>query len=204
MITFIRGEVWKSGPDFVVVDTGDQGVKVLCPPATALSLRVGDPVFLHTSLIVREDSWTLYGFAQEDQCAMFDLVQTVTGIGPRIALGVVASLSPSEFSQSILSEDLDALMSISGIGKKGASRMVLELKDKVIATGGSTTTGTRAKRAQSWRVAVGAGLSSLGWTARESEAAMDTVAENYPELVVLEDPDVGELLKASLRSLDRS
>jgi Holliday junction DNA helicase RuvA len=135
---------------------------------------------------------------------MFDLVQTVTGIGPRIALGVVASLSPSEFSQSILSEDLDALMSISGIGKKGASRMVLELKDKVIATGGSTTTGTRAKRAQSWRVAVGAGLSSLGWTARESEAAMDTVAENYPELVVLEDPDVGELLKASLRSLDRS
>lgn len=204
MITFIRGEVWKSGPDFVVVDTGDQGVKVLCPPATALSLRVGDPVFLHTSLIVREDSWTLYGFAQEDQCAMFDLVQTVSGIGPRIALGVVASLSPSEFSQSILSEDLDALMSISGIGKKGASRMVLELKDKVIATGGSTTTGTRAKRAQSWRVAVGAGLSSLGWTARESEAAMDTVAENYPELVVLEDPDVGELLKASLRSLDRS
>jgi Holliday junction DNA helicase RuvA len=204
VITFIRGEVWKSGPDFVVVDTGDQGVKVLCPPATALSLRVGDPVFLHTSLIVREDSWTLYGFAQEDQCAMFDLVQTVSGIGPRIALGVVASLSPSEFSHSILSEDLDALMSISGIGKKGASRMVLELKDKVIATGGSTTTGTRSKRAQSWRVAVGAGLSSLGWTARESEAAMDTVAENYPELVVLDDPDVGELLKASLRSLDRS
>ena len=204
MITFIRGEVWKSGPDFVVVDTGDQGVKVLCPPATALSLRVGDPVFLHTSLIVREDSWTLYGFAQEDQCAMFDLVQTVTGIGPRIALGVVANLSPSDFSRSILSDDLDSLMSISGIGKKGASRMVLELKDKVIATGGSATTGTGSKRAQSWRVAVGAGLSSLGWTARESEAAMDTVAENYPELVALEDPDVGELLKASLRSLDRS
>ena len=204
MIAFIRGEVWKSGPDFVIIDTGEQGVKVLCPPATALSLRVGDPAFLHTSLIVREDSWTLYGFAQEDQCAMFDLVQTVTGIGPRIALGVVASLSPSDFSHSILTEDLDSLMSISGIGKKGASRMVLELKDKVISTGGGATTGTRAKRAQSWRVAVGAGLSSLGWTARESEAAMDTVAENYPELVALEDPDVGELLKASLRSLDRS
>ncbi len=204
MITFIRGVVWKSGPDFVVIDTGDQGIKVLCPPATALSLRVGDPVFLHTSLIVREDSWTLYGFAQEDQCVMFDLVQTVTGIGPRIALGVVASLSPAEFSQSILSEDLDALMSISGIGKKGASRMVLELKDKVFASGGSATTGTRSKRAQSWRVAVGAGLSSLGWTARESEAAMDAVAENYPELVALAEPDVGEILKASLRSLDRS
>jgi Holliday junction DNA helicase RuvA len=204
VITFIRGEVWKSGPDFVVVDTGDQGIKVLCPPATALSLRVGDPVFLHTSLIVREDSWTLYGFAEEDQCAMFDLVQTVTGIGPRIALGVVASLSPADFAHAILSEDLDALISISGIGKKGASRMVLELKDKVIATGGSAQVGSRAKRAQSWRVAVGAGLASLGWTAREAEAAMDAVADNYPDLIALDEPDVGELLKASLRSLDRS
>lgn len=204
MITFIRGEVWKSGPDFVVVDTGDQGIKVLCPPATALSLRVGDPVFLYTALIVREDSWTLYGFSEEDQCAMFDLVQTVTGIGPRIALGVVASLSPANFAHAILSEDLDVLISISGIGKKGASRMVLELKDKVVATGGGATTGNRTKRAQGWRVSVGAGLSSLGWTAREAEAAMDAVAENYPELVALDDPDVGEILKASLRSLDRS
>lgn len=204
MIAFIRGEVWKSGPDFLVVDTGDQGIKVLCSPATALSLRVGDPVFLYTSLIVREDSWTLYGFAEEDQCAMFDLVQTVTGIGPRIALGAVASLSPENFAHAIQSEDLDALMSISGIGKKGASRMVLELKDKVVATGGGASVGSRAKRAQSWRVSVGAGLASLGWTAREAESAMDTVADNYPELIALEQPDVGELLKASLRSLDRS
>lgn len=204
MITFIRGEVWKSGPDFVVVDTGDQGVKVLCPPATALSLRVGDPVFLHTSLIVREDSWTLYGFSEEDQCAMFDLVQTVTGIGPRIALGVVATLTPANFAHAILTEDLDVLISISGIGKKGASRMVLELKDKVVASGGGSTPGTRTKRAQSWRVSVGAGLASLGWTAREAEAAMDAVAENYPELIGLDEPDVGEILKASLRSLDRS
>lgn len=204
MIAFIRGEVWKSGPDFLVVDTGDQGIKVLCSPATALSLRVGDPVFLYTSLIVREDSWTLYGFAEEDQCAMFDLVQTVTGIGPRIALGAVASLSPENFAHAIQSEDLDALMSISGIGKKGASRMVLELKDKVVATGGGAIVGSRAKRAQSWRVSVGAGLASLGWTAREAESAMDTVADNYPELIALEQPDVGELLKASLRSLDRS
>ena len=204
MITFIRGEVWKSGPDFVVVDTGDQGVKVLCPPATALSLRVGDPVFLHTSLIVREDSWTLYGFSEEDQCAMFDLVQTVTGIGPRIALGVVATLTPANFAHAILTEDLDALISISGIGKKGASRMVLELKDKVVASGAGSTPGTRTKRVQSWRISVGAGLASLGWTAREAEAAMDAVADNYPELIGLDEPDVGDILKASLRSLDRS
>ena len=82
--------------------------------------------------------------------------------------------------------------------------MVLELKDKVVATGGKAPVGSRAKRAQSWRVAVGAGLSSLGWTAREAEAAMDTVADNYPDLIAQAEPDVGELLKASLRSLDRS
>lgn len=204
MIAFIRGEIWKSGPDFVVVDTGDQGIKVLCPPATASSLRVGDPAFLYTALIVREDSWTLYGFTDEDQCAMFDLVQTVTGIGPRIALGVVAGLSPSDFAHAILSEDLDVLISISGIGKKGAARMVLELRDKVVATGGKVTVGSRAKRAQSWRIAVGAGLASLGWTSREAEAAMDSVTDNYPDLIAQTEPDVGELLKASLRSLDRS
>jgi Holliday junction DNA helicase RuvA len=165
---------------------------------------VGDPVFLHTSLIVREDSWTLYGFSEEDQCAMFDLVQTVTGIGPRIALGVVATLTPANFAHAILTEDLDALISISGIGKKGASRMVLELKDKVVASGAGSTPGTRTKRVQSWRISVGAGLASLGWTAREAEAAMDAVADNYPELIGLDEPDVGEILKASLRSLDRS
>ncbi len=204
MITFIRGEVWKSGPDFVVVDTGDQGIKVLCPPATAQSLRVGDPVFLYTALIVREDSWTLYGFAEEDQCSMFDLVQTVTGIGPRIALGVVATLSPADFAHAVSSENLDALTAISGIGKKGASRMVLELKDKVVATGAPFALGSRVKRAQGWRISVGAGLASLGWTAREAEAAMDAVSENYPDLIAQTQPDVGELLKASLRSLDRS
>lgn len=203
MITFIRGEIWKSGHDFVVIDTGDQGIKVLCPPATAIGLRVGEAVFLHTALIVREDSWTLYGFTDEDQCAMFDLVQTVTGIGPRIALGVVASLSPSDFAHAIISEDLDALISISGIGKKGAARMVLELKDKVVASGGKVAVGSGVKRAQSWRIAVGAGLASLGWTSREAEAAMDSVAENYPDLITQAEPDVGELLKASLRSLDR-
>ncbi len=204
MITFIRGEVWKSGPDFVVVDTGNQGLKVLCPPATALSLRVGDPVFLHTALIVREDSWTLYGFADEDQCSMFDLVQTVTGIGPRIALGVVATLSPADFAHAISFENLDALTAISGIGKKGASRMVLELKDKVVASGAPSPLGSRARRAQGWRISVGAGLASLGWTTREAEAAMDSVAANYPDLITQMEPDVGELLKAALRSLDRS
>ncbi len=204
MIAFIRGEVWKTGPDFVVVDTGDQGVKVLCPAASAIGMRVGDPVFLHTALIVREDSWTLYGFAEEAQCEMFDLVQTVSGIGPRIALGVVAALSPDNFAHAISSEDLDVLTSVSGIGKKGASRMVLELKDKVRATSAGSISSSHTKRGQGWRVSVGAGLASLGWTSREAEAAMDSVAQSSPELIAVSDPDVGDLLKATLRSLDRS
>lgn len=203
MIAFIRGEVWKVGPDFVVVDTGDQGVKVLCPPTSAVSMRVGDPIFLYTALIVREDSLTFYGFAEEAQCEMFDLVRTVSGIGPRIALGVVGTLSPDDFAQAISSENLGVLTAISGIGKKGASRMVLELKDKVVMGVGGIT-GSHAKRGQGWRVSVGAGLASLGWTSREAEAAMDSVEQNYPDLILVTDPDVGELLKASLRSLDRS
>ena len=204
MIAFIRGEVWTTGPDFVVVDTGDQGVKVLCPASSANGMRVGDPVFLHTALVVREDSWTLYGFAEEAQCEMFDLVQTVSGIGPRIALAVVATLSPDEFAHAISSEDLNALTSISGIGKKGASRMVLELKDKVVPTSADSVSSAQTKRGQGWRVSVGAGLASLGWTSREAEAAMDSVAKNFPDLIAVSDPDVGDLLKASLRSLDRS
>jgi Holliday junction DNA helicase RuvA len=167
-------------------------------------MRVGDPVFLHTALVVREDSWTLYGFAEEAQCEMFDLVQTVSGIGPRIALAVVATLSPDEFAHAISSEDLNALTSISGIGKKGASRMVLELKDKVVPTSADSVSSAQTKRGQGWRVSVGAGLASLGWTSREAEAAMDSVAKNFPDLIAVSDPDVGDLLKASLRSLDRS
>lgn len=203
MISFVRGEVWKVGPDYLVVDTGTSGMKVNCPPLTAIGSRVGDHVLLHTSLVVREDSWTLYGFHTEEESLLFDMVQTVSGIGPRIALGVVATLSPDELRSAIANDDTATLKKISGIGAKGASRMVLELKDKI---GFPESTGLiRSQQSASpWRIAVGSALSSLGWSAREADLAMDRVAETYPEKVAMTDPDISVLLKAALRSLDRS
>ena len=203
MISFVRGEVWQVGSDYLVIDSGATGLKVHCPVVTAINARVGDHILLHTSLIVREDSWTLYGFETEEEVSLFDMVQTVSGIGPRIALGVVSTLSPSELRQAIHTEDLAALKKISGIGAKGASRMVLELKDKIggVPGGAQRVTGSAPT---SWRVSVGSALASLGWNTREADLAMDRVAESAPELVAAEPADISALLKVALRSLDRS
>ena len=203
VISFVRGEVWKVGSDYLVVDTGTNGMKVNCPPLTALGARVGDHVLLHTSLVVREDSWTLYGFETEEEVTLFDIVQTVSGIGPRIALGVIATLSPSELRNAIAIEDTTTLKKISGIGAKGASRMVLELKDKI---GVQDSHGLSRSQPilSSWRIAVGSALSSLGWNTREADLAMDRVAETFPDKVSGSDPDISALLKEALRSLDRS
>lgn len=203
MITFVRGEIWQIGPDHLVIDTGGKGIKVNCPPLTAIGSRVGDHVLLHTSLVVREDSWTLYGFESEEEVLLFNMVQTVSGVGPRIALGVVATLSPYELRLAIAQEDIAALKKISGIGAKGASRMVLELKDKIgiVDMGGATRSQSLPT---SWRVAVGSALASLGWNPREADLAMDRVAEKFPDMVGEELPDISALLKEALRSLDRS
>lgn len=203
MISFVRGEVWQVGSDFLIVDGGATGLKVHCPVLTAMNFRVGDHVLLHTSLIVREDSWTLYGFETDEEVSLFDMVQTVSGIGPRIALGVISTLSPAQLREAIHTEDLVALKKISGIGAKGASRMVLELKDKIGGVTGNTPRDTGAASA-SWRTSVGSALTSLGWNAREVDIAMDRVAESSPELVAANPPDISALLKIALRSLDRS
>lgn len=203
MISFVRGEVWQVGPDFLIVDAGATGLKVHCPAVTAINVRLGDHILLHTSLIVREDSWTLYGFETQEEVSLFDMIQTVSGIGPRIALGVISTLSPQELRQAIHSEDLVALKKISGIGSKGASRMVLELKDKIGGVGEGAQRAS-VSATSSWRVSVGSALSSLGWNSREADLAMDKVAESLPEQVALDAPDISALLKAALRTLDRS
>lgn len=203
MIAFIRGEVWKVGVDHLIVDCGPTGVTVHCPPATALGVRLGDHIVLHTSMVVREDSWTLYGFESEEEVSLFDMVQTVSGIGPRIALAVISTLSPMELRRAIASENTAALTKISGIGAKGASRMVLELKDKVGAVSISGAAVPASGNA-SWRVAVADALGSLGWTRREADLAVDRVAESVPDQVNTADPDISALLKVALRSLDRS
>ena len=206
MISFVRGTVASAGVDSLVVDIGPIGLAVTCTPATALSVSHGQHVELVTSMVVREDGWTLYGFGDADERQVFETVQTVTGIGPRIALAVLAAMTPDELRRAIAAEDLAALTKVPGIGRKGAARLVLELKDKIgLASLAGGDTGPASLSGASWQVAVSAGLVSLGWAAKEAEAAVQAVTPLAAELQTgLGEPDVAALLKAALRSLDRS
>lgn len=199
MITRLRGELIEAGGTWLTIDLSGFGVRVLCTPTTAGSARLGERVDLHTSLVVREDSLTLYGFGSADERDLFELAQSASGIGPRIALAIVSVFSPGEFGSAVLAGNTAAITKVPGIGAKGAAKLVLELKDKVAGfasrstAGGSSTTGT-----QEWRDQVRAGLEGLGYSTRDAEAACDRVAE-----LVVGDPDisVAVLLRAALRSL---
>jgi Holliday junction DNA helicase RuvA len=152
-------------------------------------------------MVIRDDGWTLYGFVDADERTIFEQVQTVTGIGPRIALAVLSTLSPDEVRNAVASDDLNALTKIPGIGRKGAQRLVLELKDKLGVITGSAPARSAANPV-GWLASVTAGLVSLGWSQREAESAADSIiplAEQYGD-----SPDIGALLKAALRSLDRA
>ncbi|MBI1350734.1 MAG: Holliday junction branch migration protein RuvA [Actinomycetales bacterium] len=207
MISFVRGTVVHAGADSVVVDLGSVGVRVQCTPSTALTLRHGEHVELMTTMVVREDGWTLYGFVDDDERSVFEQTQTVSGIGPRIALALLATLSPDELRRAVSAGDEATLVRVPGIGRKGAQRLILELADRLgPAGGGEAGEPVPAPReAASWEQSVVAGLASLGWSAREAEAS---VAALDPEVVAAataaQPPDVGALLKAALRGLDRS
>lgn len=203
MIDRISGTVVRVGADFLSVDLGPVALRVVVPPAACAATRVGAAIELHTAMVVREDSWTLYGFIDVEQCEVFEQVQTVSGIGPRIALALVSVLGPDDLRRAIDAEDLAALTSVPGIGKKGAQRIVLELKDKIGAPAGAVV-ARGSGGGDPWRTAVVAGLTSLGWNAKEAEAACDAIAPRVSEITDASDPDVGALLKEALRSLDRS
>lgn len=201
MIDRVRGAVVARGADYLSVDLGPVAVRVTTPPLVAAEAIVGREVDLHTALVVREDSWTLFGFADAEQCRMFEQVQTVSGIGPRIALGLVSVLGADDLRRAIDAEDLAALTQVPGIGKKGAQRIVLELKDKI----DPPSIGRPAVPLdEGWRTAVAAGLTSLGWSAKEAGAAVDGLAGRLDEVTDAQSPDIGVLLKEALRSLDRS
>jgi len=203
MIDRLRGSVANIGADSISVDIGPLALRVIVPPQVCAEIRVGSDVEVHTSLVVREDSWTLYGFLDAEQCQVFNQVQTVSGIGPRIALALVSVLGAERLRQAIDAEDLAALTSVPGIGKKGAQRIVLELKDRIGPPSvGGPSAGARGGEA--WRSSVVAGLTSLGWNAKEAEAAADAIAPRVGEVTDAADPDVGVLLKEALRALDRS
>ena len=205
MISLIRGTVLATSLDGLVVDLGSVGLSVSCTAATSLGTSVGDHVELFTSLVVREDGWTLFGFVDPDERTVFETVQTVSGIGPRIALALLGTMSPDELRTAVAREDLATLVKVPGIGRKGAGRLVLELKDRLGAPVGGEPAAVAATSGAEWAVSVAAGLTSLGWTAKDAESAVLAVTPMAESLVDAQGrPDISALLKAALRSLDRS
>ncbi|MBB6171044.1 Holliday junction DNA helicase RuvA [Nocardiopsis mwathae] len=205
MIAFLSGRVAARGIGTAVIEVGGVGMTAQCTPATLAALRVGEPATLATSLVVREDSLTLYGFADDDERDVFERVQTAGGVGPRLALAMLAVHTPDALRQAVAAEDTAALTRVPGIGKKGAQRIVLELRDKLGAPTGApgTADGTADTAAPAaaapWRPQVVSGLVNLGWSARDAEAAADAVAPQADER-----PDVAVLLRSALRSLSRA
>lgn len=203
MIAQLTGVVASVGGTWVVLDLSGFGVRALCTPATVAAVRVGESTTLHTSLVVREDSLTLYGFADADERDAFELVQSASGIGPKIAQAVVSVLPPGDLRAAIAQENVSALTRVPGIGPKGAQKMIIELKDKVNALGAVPNLSPAASAlptGEVWREQVASGLESLGWSAKDAAAAVDRVAplrEDDPGI------GIGELMRAALRSLAR-
>jgi Holliday junction DNA helicase RuvA len=200
VIAFVRGEVAAVGLDGAVVEVGGIGLQVMCTPGTLATLRLGQQATLPTSMVVREDSMTLFGFADDDEKQTFELVQTASGVGPKLAQAMIAVLSPDELRRAVAAEDVKTLTRVPGIGQKGAQRIILELRDRVgppvaVADGSAVVVAPGAP----WRDQVRQGLVGLGWSAKESEKAVDAVA---PEAGA--DPDVAALLRAALRTLSRA
>ncbi|EWT01655.1 ATP-dependent DNA helicase RuvA [Intrasporangium oryzae NRRL B-24470] len=200
MIASLSGTVLKAGLDSVVLGVGGVGLLVHTTPATAASVRPGQPADLATSLVVREDSLTLYGFATDDEKHVFETVQTVSGVGPRLALALLAVHSPEAVRAALGGGDIAALTKVPGIGRKGAERLVLELRDKLGVLPGAP--GQPAPSVESdgevWREQVREALVGLGWTVRQADDALDKVAPKAAE-----GAGVSALLRAALQELGR-
>lgn len=198
MIATISGPVLEIRIDSLVIGVGGIGMAVQCSPDTIALATITEPVTLYTSLIVREDSLTLFGFRDADSRELFELLQNVSGVGPRLAFGILATLPPAQLRQAIGNEDLGALKKVPGVGAKGAARLVLELKDRI----GLTATGTTSSSptAPSWQGQVHGALVGLGWSIREADVAISALAEN-PHV---ESTSVAELLRSALQSLGRN
>ena len=213
MIASLSGRVLEIGGDFVVVEVGGVGFSVLCPLGTLAALRPGEQATLATSLVVREDSLTLFGFSDRDERVVFEQVQTVTGVGPKVALALLTVHSPDALRRAVMTDDLVALMKVPGIGRKSAQRLVLELKDRLgpprggMSAGSGTGAGAGdSTGARDWQGQVLAGLIGLGWSPRDAEEAVSAVStEREADEVQRELPaDVAVLLKSALRQLSRA
>lgn len=198
MIAFVRGQVAALTLSSAVLEVGGVGLELQCTPGTLAMLRPGHSATLPTSMVVREDSLTLFGFADEDEKAAFELVQTASGVGPKLAQAILAVLGPDDLRRAVAADDVKTLTRVPGVGQKGAQRIILELKDRIGAPRTARVSTTPAP-AEAWRDQVHQGLVGLGWGTREAERAVDAVAPEAGS-----SPDVGALLRAALRTLSKA
>ena len=184
MISHLDGRVSAIAPEGAVIEVGGVGLLVQCTPGTLATLRPGERARVATSLVVREDALTLFGFAADDERDVFELLQTASGVGPRLALAMLAVFTPDALRRAVAAEDVTALTRVPGIGRKGAQRIVLELAGRLgppgVAAGqarqGQLAAGPTLPGAEPWRDQVRAGLLNLGWQPREADQAIAAVA----------------------------
>ena len=196
MIASVRGRVAAVRLDGAVVEVGGVGMAVQATPGTLAALRPGQEAELATSLVVREDSLTLYGFADADERDVFETLQTVSGVGPRLALAMLAVHTPDGLRRAVATEDLTALCRVPGIGRKGAQRIVLDLTDRLGAPVGEVVAAPAASGSSAADPDVVDALVGLGWNAKQAEAAVQAVAADGAT-------DQRALLRSALRHLGR-
>lgn len=198
MISSVRGEVLEIALDHVVIESAGLGYRVNATPATLATMRRGEHARLMTAMIVREDSMTLFGFADPDARDLFGLLLTVSGVGPRLAMATLAVLEPDALRAALSDGNTAALTRVPGIGKRGAERMIVELRDKVAAFGGNGAVPLSAVPASPMREQVVEALVGLGFPLKQAEQSTDSVLADAPEA------DTSTALRAALSLLGKS
>jgi holliday junction DNA helicase RuvA len=216
VISHLAGTVCAISPEGAVIEVGGVGLLVQCTPGTLATLRAGEQARVATSLVVREDALTLFGFATDDERDVFVLLQTASGVGPRLALAMLAVFTPDALRRAVVTEDIAALTRVPGIGRKGAQRIVLELAGRLGAPGAGSPTDvggvvlSRFGSPAPWREQVRTGLVNLGWQTRDADQAIAAVEADLAAAAEAGDPgapaeaDPAAMLRAALRKLSRA
>jgi Holliday junction DNA helicase RuvA len=199
MIASVRGRVAAVSLSTAVVEVGGIGIELLCTPNTLATLRTGEEAHLPTSLVVREDSLTLFGFTDTDERTLFELLQTASGVGPKLAQAMLAVLSPDGIRLAISAEDAKTLTKVPGIGQKGAQRVILELKDRIGTPTGSASAPAASTASAPWRDQVSEALLGLGYNAKDADKAVTAIEPEAGDQA-----NISQLLRAALRTLSKA
>ncbi len=190
MIAFVKGTLTDISALGAIVDVGGVGMNLLTSANALKGKKVGDQVQVPTVMVVREDHMTLYGFADANEKDMFLLLQTISGVGPRMALNLISVMGEQKLSNAIANSDIGSLTAVPGIGKKGAQRLILELSDKIASPKNSAIT--------SWRESLITALVGLGWNRKDASSAAEQV--QTPE----NEADLSDSLRAALKILSKT